>query len=86
MTQWKPYPETTPPINVALRLEIKEKDRNTGTPEPYIGKPLFKGYAVFDGRDFCPFGLMSRLPIFWDGRLNAFGRKDVLARYAPWED
>ena len=27
-----------------------------------------------------------RLPIFWDGRLNAFGHKDVTARYALWEE
>ena len=39
-----------------------------------------------DGHDFIPFGSFHRLPIFWDGRLNAFGREDVTARYAPWED
>ena len=86
MTSWKSFPEETPPTNVELRIEVKEKDRNTGTPEPYYGKTIFKGYAVFDGRDFYPFGLMWRLPIFWDGRLNAFGRKDVTLRFAPWGD
>lgn len=86
MTQWKTFPDTTPPLDVPLRLEVKEKDRDTDTPAPYFGKPIFKGYAVFDGQYFFPFGLMSRLPIFWNGRLDAFGREDVTARYAPWED
>lgn len=86
MTQWKYFPDTTPPRGLPLRLEVKEKDRNTDTPEPYFGKPLFKGYAVFDGRYFYPFGLMHPLPIFWNGQLDAFGREDVTARYAPWED
>lgn len=86
MTQWKYFPDTTPPLGLPLRLEVKEKDRNTDTPEPYFGKPLFKGYAVFDGRYFYPFGLMHPLPIFWNGRLDAFGREDVTARYALWEN
>ena len=86
MTQWKTYPDTTPPHGLPLRLEVKEKDQNTGTPEPYFGKHLFQGFAVFDGQDFIPFGSFHRLPIFWDGRLNAFGHKDVTARYALWED
>ena len=85
MTQWKYFPDTTPPRGLPLRLEVKEKDQNTGTPEPYYGKPLFQGFAVFDGQDFIPFGSFHRLPIFWDGRLNAFGHKDVTARYALWE-
>lgn len=84
MTQWKNFSDERPPLDVQLRLEVKEKDRNTDT--PYFGKPLFKGYAVFDGRYFYPFGLMHPLPIFWNGRLDAFGREDVTARYAPWED
>ena len=75
-----------PPRGLPLRLEVKEKDQNTGTPEPYFGKTLFQGFAVFDGQDFIPFGSFHRLPIFWDGRLNAFGHKDVTARYALWED
>lgn len=86
MTQWKNFPDTTPPRGLPLRLEVKEKDRDTDTSEPYFGKPIFKGYAVFDGQYFFPFGLMSRLPIFWNGRLDAFGREDVTARYAPWKD
>lgn len=86
MTQWKNFSDERPPLDVPLRLEVKEKDRNTDTPEPYFGKPLFKGYAVFDGRYFYPFGLMHPLPIFWNGRLDAFGREDVTARYATWED
>ena len=86
MTKWMPYPDTTPPINVELRIEVKEKDQNTDTPEPYFGKTIFKGYAVFDGRYFFPFDSMHPFPIFWDGRLNAFGREDVIARYALWED
>lgn len=45
MTQWKYFPDTTPPR-----------------------------------------GSFHRLPIFWDGRLNAFGHKDVTARYALWEN
>ena len=85
MTQWKYFPDTTPPRGLPLRLEVKEKDQNTGTPEPYFGKTLFQGFAVFDGQDFIPFGSFHRLPIFWDGRLNAFGHKDVTARYALWE-
>lgn len=52
MTQWKTYPDTTPPRGLPLRLEVKEKDQNTGTPEPYYGKTLFQGFAVFDGHDF----------------------------------
>lgn len=50
MTQWKYFPDTTPPRGLPLRLEVKEKDQNTGTPEPYFGKTLFQGFAVFDGR------------------------------------
>ncbi len=60
MTQWKYFPDTTPPRGLPLRLEVKEKDQNTGTPEPYYGKTLFQGFAVFDGHDFIPhayFGL-----------------------------
>ena len=86
MTQWKNFSDERPPLDVPLRLEVKEKDQNTGTPEPYYGKTLFQGFAVFDGHDFIPFGSFHRLPIFWDGRLDAFGREDVTARYAPWED
>lgn len=41
---------------------------------------------ILPGHDFIPFGSFHRLPIFWDGRLDAFGREDVTARYAPWED
>ena len=41
MTQWKYFPDTTPPRGLPLRLEVKEKDQNTGTPEPYYGKTLF---------------------------------------------
>lgn len=52
MTQWKYFPDTTPPRGLPLRLEVKEKDQNTGTPEPYYGKTLFQGFAVFDGHDF----------------------------------
>ena len=48
MTQWKNFSDERPPLDVQLRLEVKEKDRNTDTPEPYFGKPLFKGYAVFE--------------------------------------
>ena len=40
MTQWKNFPDTTPPRGLPLRLEVKEKDQNTGTPEPYYGKTL----------------------------------------------
>lgn len=80
MTQRKYFPDTTPPRGLPLRLEVKEKDQNTGTPEPYYGKTLFQGFAVFDGHDFIPFGSFHRLPIFWDGRLNAFGHKDVTAK------
>ena len=57
-----------PPRGLPLRLEVKEKDQNTGTPEPYYGKTLFQGFAVFDGQDFIPFSSFHRLPIFWDGR------------------
>lgn len=84
MTQWKNFSDERPPLDVPLRLEVKEKDQNTGT--PYYGKTLFQGFAVFDGHDFIPFGSFHRLPIFWDGRLNAFGHKDVTARYALWEE
>ena len=41
---------------------------------------------ILPGHDFIPFGSFHRLPIFWDGRLNAFGHKDVTARYALWEE
>lgn len=76
MTQWKTYPDTTPPRGLPLRLEVKEKDQNTGTPEPYYGKTLFQGFAVFDGQDFIPFGSLHRLPIFLGrpiGRLRTRG-------------
>ena len=81
--------EILPGHDAAARLAAQarsEKDQNTGTPEPYYGKTLFQGFAVFDGHDFIPFGSFHRLPIFWDGRLNAFGHKDVTARYALWEE
>lgn len=42
MTQWKNFSDERPPLDVQLRLEVKEKDRNTDTPEPYFGKPIFK--------------------------------------------
>ena len=29
MTQWKYFPDTTPPRGLPLRLEVKEKDQNT---------------------------------------------------------
>ena len=35
MTQWKYFPDTTPPRGLPLRLEVKEKDQNTGTPVSY---------------------------------------------------
>lgn len=60
MTQWKTYPDTTPPRGLPLRLEVKEKDQNTGTPEPYFGKTLFQGFAVFDGQDFIPSSRSAR--------------------------
>ena len=65
MTQWKYFPDTTPPRGLPLRLEVKEKDQNTGTPEPYYGKTLFQGFAVFDGHDFIPFGSFHRLAVFF---------------------
>ena len=49
MTQWKTYPDTTPPRGLPLRLEVKEKDQNTGTPEPYYGKTLFRGLRFSTG-------------------------------------
>ena len=61
MTQWKYFPDTTPPRGLPLRLEVKEKDQNTGTPEPYYGKTLFQGFAVFDGerQKFCVHGIIG---------------------------
>ena len=45
--------DMTPPRGLPLRLEVKEKDQNTG-PEPYYGKTLFQGFAVFDGQHVHP--------------------------------
>ena len=64
MTQWKYFPDTTPPRDCFFATRGTQSD----------------------GHDFIPFGSFHRLPIFWDGRLDAFGREDVTARYAPWED
>ena len=36
MTQWKNFSDERPPLDVQLRLEVKEKDQNTDTPEPYL--------------------------------------------------
>ncbi|MBS6615422.1 MAG: hypothetical protein KH305_04110, partial [Sutterella wadsworthensis] len=44
MTQWKNFSDERPPLDVPLRLEVKEMDRNTDTPEPYFGMPWEKDY------------------------------------------
>ena len=78
------------PGHAAARLAAQARSQRKGSKHWHAGTLLrqdpFQGFAVFDGQDFIPFGSFHRLPIFWDGRLNAFGRKDVTARYAPWED
>ena len=70
-----------------LRLEVKEKDQNTGTPEPYYGKTLFRGLVVFDGHDFTsPFGSFHEYADFLGQPAKRLGHKDVTAGAALWED
>ena len=76
-TRWNEWPGVEPPLDVPLRLEVREPDEDLDTPEPRFGKIRKKACACFDGSDWH----------FWPGkRFGAYIdiEKGEVVRFRPW--
>lgn len=71
---WNVWPDTEPPVDVLMQIEVKDLDQNMGTPEPRPGTVLERGCGHWTGH--C-----------WVRPDNSFiwvGDREV--RFRPWEN
>lgn len=73
-TKWNVWPDTKPPVEVLMRIEVKEPDSDLDTPEPCYGKVLGRGCGVWNG--------------YWWRWADGPRVMDInkIIRFRPWED
>ena len=71
---WNVWPDTKPPVEVLMRIEVKESDSDLDTPEPCYGKVLGRGCGVWNG--------------YWWRWADGPRVMDInsIIRFRPWED